>query len=91
VSVGAVCAGKVTRKCLEKWKKGEKNSRVRGSPSSLERRGENARKKRLVFLRLKTKAFLLFCFGLDVSRKSEFLRSAFFSLCACLSLCVITS
>jgi hypothetical protein len=91
VSVGAVCAGKVTRKWLEKWKKGEKNSRVRGSPSSLERRGENARKKRLVFLRLKTKAFLFFCFGLDVSRKSEFLRSALFSLCACLSLCVITS
>jgi hypothetical protein len=69
--VGAVCAGKVTRKCLEKWKKGEKNSRVRGSPSSLERRGENARKKRLVFLRLKTKAFLFFCFGLDVIYRKE--------------------
>ena len=60
MSVGAVCAGKVTRKWLEKWKKGEKNSRVRGSPSSLERRGENARKKRFGVSAAQNEGFFVF-------------------------------
>jgi hypothetical protein len=75
----------------EKWKKGEKNSRFVALLRPWKEEVKTREKSGLVFLRLKTKAFLLFCFGLDVSRKSEFLRSAFFSLCACLSLCVITS
>jgi hypothetical protein len=70
VSVGAVCAGKVTRKCLEKWKKGEKNSRVRGSPSSLERRGENARKKRFGVSAAQNEG--LFAFLLHVSKRVSF-------------------
>ena len=72
VSVGAVCAGKVTRSALENGKKVKK---IHGFVALLrpwERTGENARKKRLVFLRLKTKAFLLFCFGLDVSKRGSF-------------------
>ncbi len=60
VSVGAVCAGKVTRKCTLNGKKVKK---IHGFVALLrpwERTGENARKKRLVFLRLKTKGFFAF-------------------------------
>ena len=37
-----VCAGKVTWESALEWEKAEKNSWFRGSPSSLERIGENA-------------------------------------------------
>jgi hypothetical protein len=71
VSVGAVCAGKVTRKCLEKWKKGEKNSRFVALLRPWKEEVKTREKSGLVFLRLKTKAFLLFCFGLDVIYRKE--------------------
>ena len=71
MSVGAVCAGKVTRKWL---KNGKKVKKIHGFVALLRPWKEEVKtreKSGLVFLRLKTKAFLFFCFGLDVIYRKE--------------------
>jgi hypothetical protein len=55
----------------EKWKKGEKNSRFVALLRPWKEEVKTREKSGLVFLRLKTKALLLFCFGLDVIYRKE--------------------
>ena len=89
VSVGAVCAGKVKLKCTWKWKKGEKNSWFRGSPSSVGKNGWKRTKKAVGVSAAQNEGLFAFLLRTWCIEKREFLRSALFSLCVCLSVCVL--